>query len=209
MLDWWAKLLSETGVTEILVNTHYLHEKVHDYIIKFNCTHTDIRFVEFYEEELLGSGGTVRVNKEFVNDEEDFLICYADNICNVKLQEMMEFHKKKKPLLTMALFRAEHPEACGIATLAQDGKITEFIEKPEHPASNLANAGIYIANTHIFQYFPNKEFLDFGKDVLPLLIGKMYGWETKDYLLDIGTIKNYERAKEEWTYDYYQDTLTN
>lgn len=208
MLDWWAKLLSEVGVTEILVNTHYLSDQVHDYTENFNLNHNHVKFVEFYEKELLGSGGTVRVNQTFVEGEEHFFICYADNICNVKLQDMLLFHKEKNPVLTMALFHAKHPEACGIATLGDDGKITEFIEKPQYPASDLANAGIYIADRNIFDFFPDKDFLDFGKDILPLLTGKMYGWETKDYLLDIGTRENYERAKEEWNYDYYEDTLT-
>ena len=36
MLDWWAKLLEENGIREVLINTHYLHEQVHDYIEKFN-----------------------------------------------------------------------------------------------------------------------------------------------------------------------------
>lgn len=209
MLDWWAKLLKESGVTEILVNTHYLHEQVHRYIECFNQRNEGISFTEFYEEELLGSGGTVRENQAFIGQEEDFLICYADNLCDVKLRELIAFHQRKKSILTMALFRTNHPAQCGIAELDGDGKILEFEEKPKYPKSNLANAGIYVANRRIFEYFPKEVFVDFGKDVLPELIGQMYGWETKDYLIDIGTMDNYERAKKEWTYDYNKDTLTD
>ncbi len=209
MLDWWAKLLEESGVTEILVNTHYLHGQVHDYISSFNNSHTGIQFVESYEKELLGSGGTVWSNRGFVKEEEDFLICYADNICDVKIRNMVKFHLEKRPILTMALFRTLHPEQCGIVKTDETGRILDFVEKPEHSASNLANAGIYVANKKIFEIFPKKSFMDFGKDVLPLLAGGMYGWEIKDYLLDIGTMENYEKAKAEWKYDYYKDTLTN
>ena len=77
--------------------------------------------------------------------------------------------------------------------------ITEFIEKPKHPASNLANAGIYVAGQEIFDYIPcNKDEVDMGKDVLPLLTEKMAGFEIKDYLLDVGTMSNYQKAQEEW-----------
>lgn len=209
MLDWWAKLLEESGVDEILVNTHYLHEQVRDYIGKFNREHTRIQFVELYEEKLLGSGGTVWASRNFVREEENFLICYADNLCDVKIKEMLRFHLQKEPVLTMALFRTQKPEQCGIVEMDTAGRILTFVEKPQYPAGNLANAGIYVANQKIFNVFPEKEFIDFGKDVLPLLTGNMYGWEIKDYLIDIGTTENYEKAKVEWKYDYYKDTLTD
>ncbi|MCC8050311.1 MAG: nucleotidyltransferase family protein [Clostridiales bacterium] len=209
MLDWWAKLLKEAGVTEVLVNTHYLRDQVHTYIESFNKENQGISFVEFYEEELLGSGGTVRANQAFTSKEDDFLICYADNLCNVNLHKLIEFHRQKQGILTMALFRTNHPEQCGIAELDEQDRIIDFVEKPQQPKCNLANAGIYVANQQIFEYFPQEEFSDFGKDVLPKLVGKMYGWETEDYLIDIGTMDNYEKAKREWNYDYYKDTLTD
>ena len=108
----------------------------------------------------------------------------------------------------MALFRTNIPKQCGIAKVNKDGKIIEFTEKPECPESNLANAGIYVADRRILEYFPEGEIVDFGKDILPRLTGLMYGWEINDYLIDIGTINNYKRAKEEWKYDYNKDSLT-
>lgn len=208
MLDWWGKLLKENGIREVLVNTHYLHIKVHDYIKDFNERQTGITFTEFYEPSLLGSGGTVRENRAFVKDETDFLICYADNLCNVKLKNLIAFHQEKKGLLTMALFRTERPEQCGIAQIDDSGKIIGFIEKPQFPKSNLANAGIYVVNRKIFDVLPNERYVDFGKDVLPMLVGQMYGLEINDYLIDIGTMSNYKKAKREWKYDYYEDSLS-
>lgn len=208
MLDWWAKLLKENGIREVLVNTHYLQEQVHNYIEKFNKKNLGISFTEFYEEKLLGSGGTVRDNQAFIGSDKDFCICYADNLCNVRLRDMISFHRKKKGLLTMALFRTNAPKQCGIARMNENGKIAEFIEKPEFPESNLANAGIYVVNRGIFEYFPKDGFADFGKDILPQITDWMYGWEIKDYLIDIGTMDNYKRAKEEWKYDYNKDSLT-
>lgn len=208
MLDWWAKLLAENGVSEVLVNTHYLHRQVHDYIVKFNQRKTGLIFHEFYEEELLGSGGTVRENRDFIEGEQDFLICYADNLCNVNLRNMTAFHREHKGVLTMALFRTDIPGQCGIARTDENGRITEFEEKPKFPKSNLANAGIYVADRKLFTYIPEEGTVDFGKDVLPGLLGQMYGWEINDYLIDIGTMENYKKAKEEWNYDYNKDSLT-
>ena len=57
---------------------------------------------------------------------------------------------------------------------------------------------MYIASRKIFDYLPDAETLDFGKDVLPRLVNKMYGWELKNYLIDIGTPENYSKAQAEW-----------
>lgn len=198
LLAWWFDLLLKHGVTDAIVNTHYLAAQVRNFITGYNALHTGLNVREFYEPELLGSGGTVLANKTFVADEENFMICYADNLTNVNLTQMQKFHKSHDAVMTMALFHTNHPTQCGIASLDNRGLVTSFIEKPEHPECDLANAGVYIARQKIFKYFPDRPVIDLGKDVLPNLIGKMYGWEIKDYLLDIGTPDNYEKAQKEW-----------
>ena len=107
--------------------------------------------------------------------------------------------------VTMGLFRASDPRSCGIAILDTKGKIKDFIEKPPLPMGNLANGGIYIASPALFDYLlkhqnnqPNSIF-DFGYHILPSLLGKMYGYEIKEYLRDIGTVDSYQIALKEWS----------
>jgi mannose-1-phosphate guanylyltransferase len=197
LLYWWFQLLERHRVAEVLINTHYLYEPVREYINYYNKT-GNLLVHEFYEPILLGSGGTVAANKSFVANEDSFLICYADNLTDVNLSAMTEFHNSHDGLLTMVLFRANNPRQCGIAEADKNGKIVEFTEKPQNPKSNLANAGIYVTRKEIFDYFPKREFIDFGNDMLPQLIGQMYGWEMQDYLIDIGTLENYQRAQFDW-----------
>lgn len=198
LLSWWMDLFEQYHIDEVLINTHYLPILVQDYIKSYNKLKTGTTLVEFYEDELLGSGGTVLSNKEFICKDEDFLICYADNLTNVNLAKMIDYHKSHKGILTMGLFYTNNPTGCGIAALDTEGRICEFEEKPQQPKSNLANAGIYIVNKAIFDYIPNKPVVDFGKDILPLLVDKMYGYTINEYLLDVGTMANYEKAQREW-----------
>lgn len=199
LLQWWMELFERNGVTEVLINTHYLAEQVREFIGLYNKRKTGMKLTEFFEPELLGSGGTVKANQSFVEGEDAFFICYADNLTSINLSTLYSVHRKTNgSLLTMALFRAEHPQACGIAALDSQNRIIDFTEKPAVPKSNLANAGVYIAGESLFSYFPEAAFSDFGKDVLPKLINKMYGWETTDYLIDIGSPENYMRAQKEW-----------
>lgn len=199
LLSWWMELFEKHNVSDVLINTHYLAEPVRNFISSYNRQSNKVRIYESYEPTLLGSAGTLKENKKFVEDESSFLICYADNLTNINLSELIFWHEQVNPVLTMGLFYTNNPTGCGIATLNDKHIITEFVEKPKHPASNLANAGIYVAGQEIFNYIPaGKGETDMGKDVLPLLIGKMAGYEIKDYLLDIGTIGNYQKAQEEW-----------
>ena len=194
LMEYWFELFRKYGVDEVLVNTHYLRDQVGAYIKKHNASGELPKVKAVYEAELLGSGGTVKMNEDFVDGEEDFLICYADNLTSANLEKLCKLHKEKQCILTMGLFRASNPKECGIAELDENGRIVSFIEKPEVPKSNLSNGGIYVVSREIFSYIP-EGFSDFGKDVLPKLVGKMYGSEIEEYLLDIGTPEKYQKAQ--------------
>ena len=80
-------------------------------------------------------------------------------------------------------------------TLDPNNIITGFQEKPMQPTGDLANAGIYWTSPKIFDYCLDKIPCDIGYDILPKLIGKMQGYVIKEYLLDIGTHQNFQRAQ--------------
>lgn len=201
LMAWWIDLFEKHGIEEVLVNTHYLPEQVRGFIQAYHADHNSVHIIEAYEPKLLGSGGTVSANRDFIGDDEDFLICYADNLTNVNLSAISMFHGNHDGLLTMALFHTNDPSQCGIAVLDDQQRIIEFVEKPGKPKSNLANAGIYVANRRLFELLPKEGFCDFGKDILPKLVGQMYGWTLNEFLIDIGTPKNLEKAREVWN-DY-------
>ncbi|MDD3920522.1 MAG: nucleotidyltransferase family protein [Eubacteriales bacterium] len=202
LLAWWMELFLRHGVDTVLVNTHYLSAQVRAFLYAYNAAKTGVRIVEAYEPQLLGSGGTIKVNRAFIGADESFLICNADNLTDIDLSDLMTYHNTHTGVITMALFRSDCPRQCGIAALDSTGRITEFTEKPEAPVSNLANAGVYIARKELFMHIPENGFCDLGKDVLPRLIGRMYGYEMHDYLIDIGTLKNLEKARGNWAYDH-------
>lgn len=197
LLQWWMDLFWQHGITDVLINTHYLRDQVADFISENNRV-GKVKLHEAFERQLLGSGGTIREQKNFVKDEESFLICYADNLTNMNLSALMDFHQKNNGILSMALFHTNVPKQCGIVELDSENRIIDFVEKPEIPKSNLANAGVYAVGKEIFSCLPARKVLDFGKDVLSQLTGKMYGWHMQNYLIDVGTIENYQKAQKEW-----------
>ena len=195
LLQYWIDLFEKHNIDEVCINLHYLSDQVIQFI---ETNPTKIKWCLSYEPELLGSGGTIFSNQDFILDDEPFFICYADNLTNINLTQMLNYHNQKHSKFTMALFETKQPKECGIVSLNSDGFITSFEEKPLHPQSNLANAGIYVANSEIFLYNnSDKKFCDFGFEILPKL--EMYGWKDSFYLLDIGTMEKYKQAQMEVT----------
>ena len=170
ILQIWLELCARYEIEEVLINLYHFPDLVRNFI---HSSTWNLKINLFHEEKLLGSGGTVLANKEFVKNEERFFIFYADNLTNVNLMQMVNFDDAHRGPLTMGLFRTDSPETCGIAEVNENSLIIGFEEKPKKPKSNLANAGIYLAKKEIWDYFPHQEFIDFGFDILPRLVGKM------------------------------------
>ncbi len=194
LLAYWIALLEHHGFTDVLINLHHLPEQVIDYL---SSTRTALRFETFHEPELLGSAGTVRANRAFVADGQPFLIAYADNLTNVNLTALMDFHLQHRPVLTVGLFESDEPHRCGIVELDADGRVVGFEEKPERPRSNLANAGLYVAEPGLLDCLPADIPSDFGRHVLPKLVGAMRGFRLSEPLIDIGTLASYEQAQKD------------
>jgi len=114
------------------------------------------------------------------------------------LRSLLEFQQKKKCGTTFAVYRVPDPSRCGIVSLALDGVVEGFVEKPANPASNLAFAGVIVATPDFLEALPNHVPADIGFEVLPRLVGKMTAWETTDFLQDIGTLQNYEEVQKSW-----------
>ncbi|MFC1816358.1 nucleotidyltransferase family protein [Thermodesulfobacteriota bacterium] len=206
LLEIWLELLDKYQIEAVLINIHHHAEKIDEFVAGIKKS-VRVKITTFYEQNLLGSGGTVLANREFVADSDEFMIAYADNLTTVNLFKMICFHRiirLKGGILTMGLIHSPNPKDCGIVVMDQENKIVKFIEKPQNPVGNLANSGIYIASKEIFELLPKpqsndkNDAIDMGFDILPALIGKMYGYEIKEYLRDIGTIESYHKALEEW-----------
>ncbi len=198
LLELWLRRLEKLGVREVLVNTHWLHGEVEKFLAA--RPKGAMRVISFHEPELLGSGGTLLANRDFVADDEPFFIIYGDNLTDADLAGMAKSHRSHGLPFTLGVFRAEHPERCGIAVADPSGLVTAFEEKPEQPRSDLAAAGIYVADRRLFGFFPEPgslkkgEVLDLGFHILPRLCYNMRIFPIST-VLDIGTPAAYEMAQ--------------
>jgi len=199
LLALWLDLLERHGVTDVLINMHHAHERLVDYI---ESAPTTARVTLVHERTLLGSAGTVLANRAFVAGDRRFLVIYADVLTRVDLSRMIRFHDERHTVLTMGVTPTDRPQEKGTVVLDRDGRVLAFEEKAPQPQSNLANAGIYVANQTLFDYMPTTlpvgEPLDFGHHVLPGMVPNLSAYRIEEFLLDIGTPEAYELAQTLW-----------
>jgi mannose-1-phosphate guanylyltransferase len=194
LLEYWFDLFRLYGIDEILINTSHLADKVSDYLKKKSGK---LKIKITYEENLLGSGGTLKKNWKFVRGEEAFFICYADNLTNINLSRMLEYHTMSRVDFTLGVSKVTNPEECGIVDLDENNTLKAFEEKPDHPVSDMAFSGIMVSSQKLSDYFPEDDFFDLGHDVLPLLTGKATVYIMNEYLLDIGTLSKLDQAEKD------------
>jgi mannose-1-phosphate guanylyltransferase len=194
LLEYWLDGLEMHKFSQVLVNGHYLPDILESYLTRAQRRYAfKIRYV--YEAQLLGTGGTLKQNYAFVKNEEFFLVCHGDNFTNLNISDFVRFHRDKAAKLSVALYETNVPKQCGIVEQMDNrGRILKFVEKPDHPRSNLASAAIFLMSPDIIAYFPDEKVFDFSNKVLPLCQGEMFGYLINGFNIDIGTPDNYKLA---------------
>ena len=196
IMGYWFDNLENINVDTVLVNTHFLREKV-DKFIK-NESNRKFKIITTYEENLLGTAGTLISNKEiFVNST--CILIHADNFTTFNLKYLLDAHYKRPEncLITMLTFKTKTPETCGIVEVDSLGVVQSFSEKSSNPPGNLANGAVYVFEDDLLNLLiknhPNA--FDFSIDIIPNLIGKIFTYQTNEPFIDIGTKSTLDEAR--------------
>ena len=149
-----------------------------------------------------GTADAISQNIDFIDQyaPEYLLVLSGDHIYKMNYDKMLAFHKERQADATIAVIEVPLKEASRFGIMNTDGetdRITEFVEKPPVPQSNLASMGIYIFNWKLLRKLlladmknPDSSH-DFGKDIIPTLLGdekRLFAYRFKGYWKDVGTI---------------------
>lgn len=155
-----------------------------------------------------GTANAIYQNMEYMEsyNPDYVLILSGDHIYKMDYEVMLDFHKENNADVTIAAMPVPLEEASrfGIVITDENGRITEFEEKPEHPRSNLASMGIYIFSWPVLKEALLKKKdepgCDFGKHVIPYCHEKkqrLFAYEYNGYWKDVGTLGSYWEANME------------
>lgn len=160
-----------------------------------------------------GTADAITQNIDFVDqyDPEQILILSGDHIYKMDYADMLAYHKANNADVTIAVLEVSLKDASrfGIMSTNQEGRITDFQEKPKQPKSKLASMGVYIFNWSLLR----KALLDdlnsplsahdFGKDIIPLMLAsdkRLFAYRFKGYWKDVGTIDSLWEANMDLLY---------
>jgi glucose-1-phosphate adenylyltransferase len=145
------------------------------------------------------------------------LILSGDHVYKMDYRKMIDFHLEKNADLTVATIRMDRQlsREFGVIEVDKDWRIIGFQEKPEEPKTIpgdpegiLASMGVYVFNTEILvrrliEDARSDSTHDFGKDIIPLMIGRdqIFAFDFRQgdqggsgYWRDVGTIDAYFEA---------------
>jgi mannose-1-phosphate guanylyltransferase/phosphomannomutase len=190
IIEYIVDYLAGYGLKDIVITTNYLREQTITYLSK----RKDLKLSYPEEPSPLGTAGSVKNAK--ITDTT--LIIQGDNITDMDIRKVMEFHEAHGKLVTIALLPVPNPSLYGIAEIEANGRITNFKEKPSSSEcfSNLANTGLYIIEPEAMEYVPEGSLFDFSKDLFPVLVAKkeVYGCVVNGFWTDVGNPEGYMEA---------------
>ena len=195
-------LLKKHGVTEIMVNVQYLGQTIIDTLGDGTAYGVPIHYSR--EDKLWGDAGGVKRTEAFfrdgTGDDDTFLVIGGDDLTDTDLTRIIAAHKEKGAVATLGVTPVDDPSEYGIIVTDDNGFITRFQEKPKkgEAFSNLANTGIYVLHTKVFDYIPAQTFFGFGNNVFPALLAAgepMLAVASDAYWKDVGNLAIYRQAQ--------------
>lgn len=188
-------LLKKHGITDIAVTLHYMPGEIKSEL--GDGSEYGVKLTYFIEEEPLGTCGSVKNCKGFLDDT--FIVISGDAITDMDLTEIANFHHKVNSKATIVTKKVPVPLEYGVVLADESGRITGFVEKPDwgEVKNDRVNTGVYILSPDVMEMCPENTFFDFSKDLFPKILESnipFYAFETSGYWCDIGEKHAYMKA---------------
>ena len=154
-----------------------------------------------------GTANAIYQNIAFIEGfkPKDVLILSSDHIYIMDYRNMIDIHREKQADASIAVITVPRDEASRLGIVSADAasRITDFVEKPENPPSNLASMGIYVFKWDVLKRYliedeqTENSSNDFGKNIIPEMLAdgvKLYAHNFQSYWKDVGTIESLWQA---------------
>lgn len=185
--------LKEQGFTDIILTVGYKANVIMDYFDDGSKLGVHIEY--FVEKQPLGNAGALFKLKDKLT--EDFLLLNADAMFNVDFNRFVKFHKEHKGLVTLFTHPNNHPYDSGLIIANKDKQVKKWLAKedarPEY-YQNRVNAGLHVISPEVLNMQITTEKVDLDRQVLKPLCGtgKMYCYDSPEYVKDMGTPDRFE-----------------
>ena len=202
--------LASQGFRDIILTVSYLHEKIEEHF--GDGSKWGVKIEYFVENTPLGNAGALFK----LNLKEDFLLLNADAMFDVDFNRFVDFHKQHGGLVTLFTHPNSHPYDSGLLIADKNGAVEQWLAKedsrPEY-YRNRVNAGLHVINPSVLELSgidadkvgavgengkPIK--VDLDRQLLKPLAGtgKMFCYDSPEYVKDMGTPERYDAVCEDY-----------
>lgn len=200
-LDYLLSWLRSEGVQEVILCVGYKRSHIQRFVGKGRKWGLRVQYS--VEQELLGTGGAMKKAARLTS-RRTMLVVNGDTFVDVKLEELMRFHRRMGALATLTSVRVADSGRYGALWLDGKGRVTAFLEKSGRVRRSkgkkpLINGGIYVVERKALKNIRTNSPVSFEKEVLPSLLPKrtVLGFASDAYFLDIGVPQDLRRAQRE------------
>lgn len=199
VLEHEIECLQEQDFTDIILTVSHLGNIIMDYFGDGKKFGVNIEY--YYEKEPLGNAGALYEIKDRLT--EDFLLLNADSLFDIDFKRLVEYHKKHGGLATLFTHPNSHPYDSTLVITDENNSVEKWLSKEdERPVyyKNRVNAGLHILSPELLKNRPDKPKIDLDRDILRPLAGsgKMFAYDSPEYVKDMGTPDRYKTVSEEF-----------
>lgn len=199
MIEWQIENVRKYGIWEVVLIVGHLGEKIKEYFQ--DGAKWGVRLTYIEEQEPLGSAGALYYIKDKLPGKY-FILIFGDVMFDMNLERMARFHETHDADATLAVHPNTHPYDSDLVIMNEKCQITGIDAKTnDRPYwyRNIVNAGIYVLSSNLLTQIPKPQKLDLEKDlILPIIEkGKIYGYQTTEYIKDAGTPDRFQEVCQE------------
>lgn len=193
--------LKNQGFTDLIITVSHLGGIIMDYfgdgskLSPVTGEPFGVNIEYYFEKEPLGNAGALFRLKDKLT--EDFLLLNADAIFDVDFNRFVAFHKEKGGMATLFTHPNSHPYDSGLILADENGAVEQWLTKEDaRPAyyRNRVNAGLHVLSPKVLDVEVTTAKVDLDRQLLKPLAGtgKMFCYDSPEYVKDMGTPERYE-----------------
>lgn len=199
VLEHEIECLRDQGFTDIILTVSYMADKIMKYFDDGSGLGVHIDY--FIENEPLGNAGALFKLQDKLT--EDFLLLNADAVFNIDFKRFAAFHEEHDGLVTLFTHPNDHPYDSGLIIADSDKSVQKWLakedERPEY-YKNRVNAGLHIISPKLLEQDINLPKIDLDRHLLKPLAGsgKMFCYDSPEYVRDMGTPERFEAVSRDF-----------
>jgi NDP-sugar pyrophosphorylase family protein len=193
-LELLLRQLGAQGIRQLVMCTGYLAEQIEEVFGDGSDLGMTIQYSQ--EPVPLGTAGALKFAQRYLRHESEFLVLNGDSFLEVDFNELVESHRKRDGLVTMAVVPVDNASRYGTVRLGADSRLLGFEEKAEQSAPGIINAGVYVLSNAVLPEISEGP-ASLERDIFPRLLGQgIFAVEQRGVFIDIGIPEDYARAGE-------------